>query len=414
MLVKAAYDAIVIGGGPAGMMASGRAAERGKKVLLVEKNDMLGRKLLISGSGRSNITNAGSIDEHIANFGRSGKFLRNAFSEIFNTELIDFFKARGVVLKVERGKRVFPESGRSKDILDALKRYLHENRVDLILAAEVKDVIQDESGTKKVILARGVEYAAPSVAICTGGVSYPETGSTGFGFDAAKRLGHQLVDPRPALVPLVTESALPRTWQGLSLDNVKAAVIGDGERIAECFGDMIFTHFGLSGPIILDLSGPAYDLLQEKNCVEISLDLKPALDLSKLNNRLIRELAGNSNKALKNILKEILPAKMIPGFIDYCGLSKDKKANQITARERERLVKGLKDLRFRIKKTRPIEEAIVTRGGVNTKEIDPKTMESRLIKGLFFAGELIDVDAKTGGYNMQAAFSTGYVCGNNL
>lgn len=410
---KLKYNAIIIGGGPAGMMAAGKAAERGRKVLLIEKNDMLGRKLLISGKGRCNITNAGTIDEHIANFGKSGSFLRNAFSEIFNRELVDFFEKRGVPLKEERGKRIFPASGRSKDILDALKIYLNENRVEVLLGGEVKDIIID-GGTKRVILSNGKEYTAPSIAICTGGVSYPETGSTGFGFDIARQLGHKVIAPRPALVPLVTESGLPKKWQGLSLDNVKATLISGGKKIAERFGDLIFTHFGLSGPIILDLSADVFDLLLAKKDAEVSLNLKPALDTAKLDSRLVRDFSGTPNKTLKNVIKEILPSKMADGFIDYCGLDKDKKANQITVTERKHLIKGLTDLRFRIKKTRPIEEAIVTRGGVDTKGIDPKTMESKLVKGLFFAGELIDVDARTGGYNMQAAFSTGYLCGENL
>jgi predicted Rossmann fold flavoprotein len=407
------YDAIVIGGGPAGMMAAGRAAERGRRVLLAEKNDILGRKLLISGKGRCNITNAGTIDEHISNFGKSGEFLRNAFSKIFNAELVSFFEGRGVLLKTERGKRIFPASGRSKEILDALRRYLTENRVEVLLGSAVKDIVIDD-GTKRAILSNGKEYIASSIAVCTGGVSYPETGSTGFGFEIARRLGHKVIAPRPALVPLVTESRLTKMWQGLSLDNVEATLMSGGKKIRERFGDLIFTHFGLSGPIILDLSADVFDLLSAKKDAVISLNLKPALDSAKLDKRLVRDLSGASNKTLKNIIKELLPAKMADGFIGYCGLYKDKKANQITVTERKRLIKGLTGFRFRIKKTRPIEEAMVTRGGVDTKEINPKTMESKLVNGLFFAGEVIDVDAKTGGYNMQAAFSTGYLCGENL
>ena len=425
------YDAIVIGGGPAGMMAAGRAAERQRSVLLVEKNDILGRKLLISGKGRCNITNAGDINDYVANFGKSGLFLRNAFARIFNKELIDFFEKHGIVLKTERGKRVFPESDRSKDILDALKKYLYEGKVSVLLLGEVKSITVDKNGTKKVSLVvrhahhasnhaeqsrgtEGSEYTAGSIAICTGGLSYPRTGSTGFGFDMAARLGHKVVSPKPALVPLVTESGLPKKWQGISLDNVKAAIVTGGRRKAERFGDMLFTHFGLSGPIILDLSAEAYDLLEAKKDIAVSLNLKPALDAAKLDNRLLREFSKGPNRTLKNALTEMLPSKMVDGFIDYCNLTKDKKSHQITVDERRRIAEGLTDLRFRITKTRPIEEAIVTRGGVDTKEINPQTMESKLVKGLFFAGEVIDVDAKTGGYNMQAAFSTGYLCGDNL
>lgn len=396
------------------MMAAGRAAERGKSVLLIEKNDILGKKLLISGKGRCNITNTGDINEHIDNFGKSGQFLRNAFSRIFNKELIDFFKKYGVALKVERGKRVFPESDRSRDILDALKKYMAEGGVEVLFSGEVKDIIPGKDSTDKAVLAKGREYTARSVAICTGGLSYPQTGSTGFGFDIAGRLGHNVISPKPALVPVITESGLPKKWQGVSLDNVKAVIIASGKKTAARFGDLMFTHFGLSGPIILDLSAEVHDLLEAKKDVAISINLKPALDSPKLDNRLIREFSKSSNAILKNALKEILPSKMIDGFIEYCALDKDKKVHQITVKERRRILEGLTDLRFRIKNTRPIEEAIVTRGGVDTREINPKTMESKLIKGLFFAGETIDIDAGTGGYNMQAAFSTGYLCGENL
>lgn len=407
-------DVMVIGGGPAGMAAAGRAAERRRSALLLEKNDILGRKLLISGKGRCNITNAGNIDEYFSNFGKTGLFLRSAFSRMFNKELINFFKKRGVAIKIERGKRVFPESGRSKDILDALKGYLKDNSVKVFLKSEVKDIIICKGGKKRIVLSNRTEYEADSVAICTGGLSYPETGSTGFGFEIARKLGHNVIPPGPALAPLVTESNLPKMWQGLSLRNVEAAVICDGKKRSRRFGDALFTHFGLSGPIILDVSAEVFSLLRLKKDVYISINLKPALDGTMLNDRLVREFSKHSNKILRNVLRELLPLKMIDGFIRLCKLEPDEKVNQITRDERKRLVEKFTDLRFKIKDTRPIEEAIVTKGGVDTNEIDPKTMESRLVKGLFFAGEVIDVDARTGGYNMQAAFSTGYLCGDNL
>ncbi len=411
---KERFDAIVIGGGPAGMMAAGRAAERGKKVLLIEKNDILGRKLLISGKGRCNITNTGDVNGHISNFGKSGLFLRNAFSRIFNKELTEFFEKRGVPLKAERGGRVFPESGRSKDILNALKKYLDESGVKVLLASEAGNITVDKDGVKNVFLVKGGEYIANSVSICTGGLSYPRTGSTGFGFNIARRLGHKVISPKPALVSIVTVSGLPKKWQGISLDNAKVSVISSGKKTDEQFGDLLFTHFGLSGPIILNLSAGIYDLLETGKDVIVSLNLKPALDPAKLNNRLVREFSKNPNRTLKNVLKELLPAKMVDDFIGYCALEGEKKSHQITVKERHRIAESLMDIRFCVRKTGPIEEAIVTRGGVDTREIDPKTMESKLIKGLFFAGELIDVDARTGGYNMQAAFSTGYLCGENL
>lgn len=407
-------DAIVIGGGPAGMMAAGRAAERKKRVLLLEKNDILGKKLLISGKGRCNITNAGDIDEYLESFGKNGQFLRNAFSKVFNKELLDFFEKRGVRLEIERGKRVFPKSGRSKDILDALKGYLKDNGVKVFLKSEIKNIIICKGGEKEVVLSKGVKYRTDSVAICTGGLSYPETGSTGFGFEIAKRLGHNVIPPQPALVPLVIESELPKIWQGLSLKNVEATVICDGRRISTRFGDALFTHFGLSGPIILDISADVFGLLKNEKDVYVSINLKPVLDKGTLDDRLVREFSGHPNKILKNVLRELLPHRMIDGFMKLCRLNPTREINQITKEQRRLLVEKLTDLRFKIKDVRPIEEAIVTRGGVDTKEINPKTMESKLIKGLFFAGEIIDVDAKTGGYNMQAAFSTGYLCGENL
>jgi len=396
------------------MMAAGRAAERGRKVLLLEKNDILGKKLLISGKGRCNITNAGDIDDHLENFGRHGQFLRNAFSRVFNKELMEFFEKRGVALKVERGKRVFPRSDRSKDVLEALKDYLKESGVKVLLKSEVGDIVSHDGSVKKVILSDGAEYEASSIAVCSGGLSYPETGSTGFGLKVAERLGHTVLRPCPALVPLLTESGLPKSWQGLSLKNIEASIIFEGKKRAKRRGDLMFTHFGLSGPTILDLSAEAFDFLQRKKDVYVSIDLKPALDEKKLDDRLVKEFSRYSNKLLKNILKELLPQRMIDGFVKLCGSDPDITANQITKSHRRRLINGLKDLRFRIKGTRPIEEAIVTKGGVETTEINPKTMESKLLKGLFFAGELINVDAKTGGYNMQAAFSTGYLCGDNL
>jgi len=411
---KKEFDAVVIGGGPAGMMAAGRAAERRRETLLLEGNDIPGRKLLISGKGRCNITNSGSIDDHLENFGKTGQFLRNAFSVMFNTELTEFFESKGVVLTVERGRRGFPESGRSKDILEALKRYLSENGAKVLLQSKVENVIVENSGKKRVVLSEGAEYLAGTVAICTGGLSYPETGSKGFGFKIAKKLGHNVVPYSPALIPVITESRTPKTWQGISLKNVEAAVICGGRKGQARFGDALFTHFGLSGPIILDLSAEIHRLVESGKEAHISINLKPAIDKNKLDKRLVREFSRHSNKVLKNVLRELLPVKMIGGFLKLCELSPDAKANQVTKDERARIIEKLTDLRFKIKGTRPIEEAIVTRGGVDIKEINPKTMESKLIKGLFFAGEVIDVDAGTGGYNMQAAFSTGYVCGDNI
>jgi len=396
------------------MMAAGRAAERGRSALLLEKNDSLGRKLLISGKGRCNITNIKGVSEHIENFGGTGRFLRNAFSRLFNAELMRFFEERGVELKAERGGRVFPRSDRSKDILEALRRYMRSCGAKVLLRAEADDISIDSRGVKRVVLKDGTRYQGRSMALCTGGLSYPATGSTGFGFEMARELGHNVIPPSPALAALVTESRVPVKWRGISLRNVEASLISGKKRIRKEFGDALFTHFGLSGPVILDLSADAFRALRDGKDAYISINLKPALDKGKLGGRLIREFSSAPNRSLKNALRALLPLKMTDDLIDSCGLKPDAKCNRITKGQRSRIVERLTDLRFKIKSVRPIEEAIVTRGGVDTREIDPRTMESRLIGGLFFAGEIIDVDAGTGGYNMQAAFSTGYVCGDNM
>jgi len=408
------YDAIIIGAGPAGIMAAIRASSRGKNILLIEKMSSPGRKLLISGKGRCNLTNAGTIDKFLKKFSASGVFLRNAFSIFFNHDLQNFFIAAGCKLKTERGERVFPETDRSADVLGALKRLLNLNKVKIIYEEEIIDVVFDKEGAGSVSAKSGNKYFAPKIAICTGGLSYPDTGSSGFGLKIAERLGHTVIAPKPGLVAVVTKSDMPKRLMGLSLENVECSVICDGQAIESRLGDMLFTHFGLSGPIILDLSGTIYDLLEKRNQVFVSINLKPGLDEKKLDARLQREFLSQPAKALKNIFEELLPRRLVMEFLKYCSLNPLKKANQITKQERKIMVQNLFDFRFQIVRTKSIKDAIITRGGVSTKEINPKTMESRVVKGLYFAGEVIDVDAKTGGYNMQAAFSTGYVCGENL
>jgi predicted Rossmann fold flavoprotein len=410
---QVSYDAIIIGAGPAGMIAAITAAKRDRKVLLLEKMSSPGNKLLISGKGRCNLTNAGNIDKFLDRFSASGIFLRNAFAMFFNEDLCEFFRSAGCKLKTERGERVFPASSRSGDVLNTLKRLMEKNNVTIICNEEVKEV--SLVGSKKCVLTqKGKSYIAEKVAVCTGGLSYPDTGSTGFGFRLAERLGHKIEPLRPGLVPVVTASGMPGRLSGLSLENVACSVVSGGEVIDSRFGDMLFTHFGLSGPIILDLSGVIYDLLQNGKKVFVSINLKPALDTKKLDARLRREFSSQPNKALKNILRGLLPSRLVDEFLIYCGIDPLKKANQVTKAQRKKLADSLFGMKLEIIKTKPIKDAIITRGGVSTNQINPKTMESRMVKGLYFAGEVIDVDAKTGGYNLQAAFSTGYVCGANL
>ncbi len=444
-----AYDAIIIGAGPAGMMAAIKAAERGRRVLLLEKMPSAGNKLLISGKGHCNLTNAGSVDKFLEKFSSSGVFLRNAFARFFNDDLCSFFQEAGCKLKTERGGRVFPESDKSADILDVLLKKLKKNKVKMICNEEVVDVKKGDSALfsydKKTQENRALSpffirtksgniYLAQNVAVCTGGFSYPSTGSTGFGFELARKFNHDVRAPRPGLVPVITVSLAPNRLSGLALENVKCSVVTGGKIQESRFGDMLFTHFGLSGPIILDLSAGIYDLIdsgkpladkcnnkrlganfEKQNLkVFISINLKPALDTKKLDARLKREFSAQPNKALKNIFTGLLPNKLVPEFLAYCGLDQSKKANQATGQERKKMIAGLFDFRFEIIRTKPIKDAIITRGGVSTNQIHPKTMQSRITSGLYFAGEALDVDAKTGGYNMQAAFSTGYVCGENL
>jgi len=406
------YDVIVVGAGPSGLICAGRAAERGRRVLLLEKSDSLAKKLMISGKGRCNLSNSGDMDKFLSEFSRSGVFLRNAFSRFFNQELCAFFNKLGVGLKTERGGRIFPRSDKAKDVLSALARYIKVSKVTLKLNAEVKGIFIKEGYLE--VETQEEKYFGKKTVIATGGLSYPETGCDGFGFRIARKLRHNVIELRPGLVGLATKEDLPKRLRGLSLENVGVSLFEGDKLCQRLFGDMLFTHYGVSGPVILDLSNQAVDLLKEGKAISISINLKPALNSEKLDNRLLREFKSSPNKTLKNIFVELLPRRFIIEFLKYCKIGPDMKANQITRDMRHNLIKGFFDFKLSVERARPIEEAIVTRGGVDTKEIDPKTMESRIVKNLYFVGEVIDVDAKTGGYNLQAAFSTGFVCGDNL
>ena len=404
-------DVIVVGGGPAGLLAAGRAAELGAKVLVLEKMYAPGRKLLITGKGRCNITNAAPIGEFITHIFPDGRFLRSAFANYFSHDIIELLAKYGVETTLERGGRYFPASNKSSDILEALLKWLNELGVEIRCGQRVEKLVV-ENGTITGVRANGMFFSAPKIILATGGKSYPGTGSTGDGYELARQVGHTIEKPIPALVPLETKGSVAQQLQGLNLKNVKAIIWVDGKKAGEDFGEMIFTHFGLSGPIILTLSRIAVAALQNNQKVEFTIDLKPALDEQKLDARLIRDLNEHGKKQVGNLFREWLPASMIPVFIEILGLDPEKECHQVTGNERKQIRNLMKNLRFEVSHNRSFKEAIITAGGVVTGEINPKTMESKLVKGLYFAGEMIDLDAETGGYNLQIAYSTGWLAGN--
>ncbi len=404
---------IVIGAGASGMMAALIAAENGAQVMLFEKNDRPGKKMLISGKGRCNVTTDKDTNEIINSFLHNGKFLYTALNSFSNQQVKYFFEEAGVPLKVERGERVFPVSDQSKDIVNAMRRKLEDAGVDLWLNATVKEVLFTDGCAVGVQLPNGRKIEADHVIVATGGASYPGTGSTGDGYHFARKAGHTIVPLRPSLIPLECAEGYVKELQGLSLKNVTFTIeTAEGKKVAQEFGEMLFTHFGVSGPIVLTQSYKAVDYWQKnKQPLYASIDFKPALSREKLDARLLREIEEQNKKQLKNSLHTLMPTKLIPVFLKRCGVSGDKVMHQITKEERLRMVDILKDFRFTLTKARPIEEAIVTAGGVSVKEVSPKTMESKLVKGLYFTGEVLDIDGMTGGFNLQAAFSTGYLAG---
>ena len=406
------FDVIVIGAGPAGLLAAGRAAELGGKVLVLEKMKHEGRKLLITGKGRCNITNDAPISEFIKHVYPNGRFLRNAFSSFFSKDIIKLLEEHGVESTLERGGRYFPASNRSRDVLNALLQWVKNQNVEICCGYRVEELLVEDN-TVIGVKANGKKFLCNHVIMATGGKSYPATGSNGEGYELARRVGHSVVKARPALVPLETKGDLAQKLQGLNLKNVKATVWVNGKKRADDFGEMIFTHFGLSGPIILTLSREVVRELQDKNRVEVSIDLKPALDEQKLDTRLIRDLNEHGNKKLLNIFKLWLPSSMIPVFVELLNIDTEKECNQVSSKERKQILYLMKNLVFKISNYRSFKEAIITSGGINTKEISQKTMESKIVKGLYFAGEMIDLDAETGGYNLQIAYSTGWLAGNS-
>lgn len=401
---------IVIGGGAAGMMAAGRAAQLGAQVLLLEKNKMLGRKLRITGKGRCNVTNTGDMEQFIKNFPGQGSFLYSAFHKFFNKDLQAFFQAMGVPLKEERGGRVFPVSDKAQDIVEALEKYLRAGNVEIKTETEVVELLRDKNKIKGVKTNFGNIYAT-KVIVATGGKSYPGTGSTGDGYLWAEEMGYSLIPLKPALVPLNIEEDWVKDLQGLSLKNVEASIIKGKKVIGRDFGEMVFTHFGVSGPIVLTLSRQVVKSHNANEKLVLSINLKPALDEVTLDARLQRDFQKNNKKQLKNALFDLLPKRLAPIVIMLSEIDPDKYVHQITKGERRTLLKSLQEMKMTIKGPRSLSEAIVTAGGISLKEINPKSMESKIIKGLYFVGEVMDIDGYTGGYNLQAAFSTGYVAG---
>lgn len=415
---------LVIGGGAAGMMAAISAAERGASVMLLEPNERLGKKLNITGKGRCNVTNAGDMDTLFSNVCTNSKFLYSAFYDYDNHALMDFLEQAGCSLKVERGDRVFPVSDHSSDVIAAFSRELKRLGVEILLHTEVKSLILRQGGATQrvegVMLKGGRKLSADGCIVCTGGISYPSTGSTGDGYRFAENTGHRLIERRPSLVPFQCREEWCSKLMGLTLKNVSVRLCCNGQEVYQGFGEMLFTHFGVSGPLILSASsyyGQAGRKLGrgEPTTVETRLyiDLKPSLDLEQLDRRLLRDFEENKNKQFKNALGGLFPIKLIPVMRDLSGIHPDKKVNEITREERKTFAKLIKSFPLTVIGLRGYEEAIITKGGVSVKDINPSSMESKRIKGLYFAGEVLDLDALTGGFNLQIAWSTGHLAGKH-
>jgi len=422
-----ACDVIVIGGGAAGLMAAGHAARLGARTLVLEKMSRPGRKLRITGKGRCNLTNTAPLPDFIEHFGPNGRFLYSVFQQFFADDLIAFFADLGVPAVVERGGRVFPASSEAGEVVDALARWATAGGAAIKPGAPVEQLVVQagrvigvqvgapatrRGQTPRTPPAAGL-YRAPAVIVATGGASYPGTGSTGDGYRLAEAVGHSVIPVRPALVPLETAGDVAPRLQGLSLRNVSVTLSTDGKPHAAAFGEMLFTHFGVSGPVILSLSRAAVDALDAGGRVRLAIDLKPALDEAKLDARLLRDLDAHGRQQFHTVLKGLLPRTLIPVCCELARIPPDKPAHQVTAKDRRRLRAWLKGFYLDVTGYRSWHEAIVTAGGVDLREVDPRTMESRLVAGLYFAGEVLDLDADTGGYNLQAAFSTGWLAGRS-
>ena len=403
---------LVVGGGAAGMMAAVTAARRGKNVLLLEKNEKLGKKLFITGKGRCNLTNSAEVEELFNAVVSNPKFLYSSFYSFTNDQVISFFEGMGVKTKVERGGRVFPESDHSSDVIRALEQEMKRLGVRISLRTEVKEILTEDGRAKGVRLSSGRMIAADAVIVATGGISYPSTGSTGDGYRFARECGHKVTDLSPALVPMEVKEWYAKELMGLSLRNIGIRITDGKKKLYEEFGEMLFTHYGVTGPVILSASSIVGKKLKE-HPLTLHIDLKPALTEEQLDKRVLRDFEANHNRQFKNAVDSLFPAKLRPVAIELSGIPEEKKVNEVTKEERLHFVRLIKDFSMTLTGLRGYHEAIITKGGVSVKEIDPGTMESKLVKGLYFAGEVLDLDAVTGGYNLQIAWSTGYLAGAN-
>ena len=405
---------IIIGGGAAGMMAAIAAAGAGHKVCIYEKNEKLGKKIYITGKGRCNVTNACDTEELFQNVVHNAKFLYSSFYAFTNTDIMDLIEKHGCPLKTERGNRVFPVSDKSSDVIHALTAALRKLGVEVELHEEVADVLAEDGHVTGVRLKRGQKVVfADAVIVTTGGLSYPSTGSTGDGYRFAKELGHTITDLSPALVPFVAKEDVCKELQGLSLRNISVQIRNGKKVLYEEFGEMLFTHFGVSGPVLLSASSYVASVLK-KGPLTLSIDLKPALSVEQLDARILRDFEEAKNKQYKNSLNHLLPAKLVSVIIERSGISPEKKVNEITREERHQLVQAVKDFCIPLVGLRDYKEAIITQGGVSVREVNPSTMESKKTAGLYFAGEVLDLDAVTGGFNLQIAWSTGYLAGISI
>jgi len=408
------YDVIVIGGGPAGLMSAGRAAEKGSRVLLLEKNDRLARKLIITGKGRCNITNAElSLNNLVDKFGKNGKFLYHSFNQFSNDAIIAFFEERNLLTKVERGNRAFPKSDLSLDVLDIIKDYLKKGKVEIMTNVNIQDIVVKNNLIDKILLKNKKELKASKYILATGGKSYPVTGSTGDGYTWLKKMGHKIIDINPSLTPLILKESYIKELEGLSLKNVDINVYQDNKKIDSRFGEALFTLRGMSGPIILDMSKNIGKALKRGN-VKLSINFKPSLDFKILDKRIQGDFMKLGNKLFKNSLNELLPKKLIPVVIKLSKIDPDKKVNSITKEERKVILHLLKNFEVNVKSLHGFNKAIVTSGGVHLKEVDPKTMQSKIVKNLYLVGEILDLDGPTGGYNLQVCWSTAFVAGSSI